>query len=281
MSEDLGTYHENTWCKGCGNFGLLNAFKQAVKKMEEKGIKKKDLLISSGIGCHAKIFDYVDLSGLYSIHGREITSIQGMKFANPDLKVIGFAGDGDIYGEGIEHLIFAAKRNEDVTLFVHNNEAYSLTTGQVSPTSKEGYKGPSTPKGSIERPLNPLALVLSAGASFVARGYAGNISHLTDLMVKAVEHEGFAIVDIIQPCVTFLNTYSKYNDLVEVIDEKAETMNEAIELTQEEDRVPLGIYYQEELPVYHEKLYGDTNPVKDKLSRDERLKRVNKLLEVD
>ena len=281
MSEDLGTYHENTWCKGCGNFGLLNAFKQAVKKMDEKGIKKKDLLISSGIGCHAKIFDYVDLSGLYSIHGREIASIQGMKFANPELKVIGFAGDGDIYGEGIEHLIYAAKRNEDVTLFVHNNSAYALTTGQVSPTSEEGYKGPSTPKGSVERPLNPLAVVLSAGATFVARGYSGNISHLTDLMVKAVEHEGFAIVDILQPCVTFNNTYNKYNDLVEVIEEPAETMNEAIELTQEEDRIPLGIYYQEEQPVYHEKLYGEINPVKDKLSRDERLKRVNELLEVD
>ena len=281
MSEDLGTYHENTWCKGCGNFGLLNAFKQAVKKMDEKGIKKKDLLISSGIGCHAKIFDYVDLSGLYSIHGREIASIQGMKFANPELKVIGFAGDGDIYGEGIEHLIYAAKRNEDVTLFVHNNSAYALTTGQVSPTSEEGYKGPSTPKGSVERPLNPLAVVLSAGATFVARGYSGNISHLTDLMVKAVEHEGFAIVDILQPCVTFNNTYNKYNDLVEVIEEPAETINEAIELTQEEDRIPLGIYYQEEQPVYHEKLYGEINPVKDKLSRDERLKRVNELLEVD
>lgn len=281
MSEDIDTYAENTWCKGCGNFGLLNAFKQAVEKMDEKGIKKKDLLISSGIGCHAKIFDYVDLSGLYSIHGREITSIQGMKFANPELKVIGFAGDGDIYGEGIEHLIFAAKRNEDVTLFVHNNSAYSLTTGQVSPTSEEGYKGPSTPEGSVERPLNPLALVLSAGATFVARGYAGNISHLADLMVKAVEHKGFAIVDILQPCVTFNNTYNKYNDLVEVIEEQAETMNEAIELTQEEDRIPLGIYYQEEQPVYHEKLYGDINPVKDKLSRDERLKRVNELLEVD
>lgn len=279
MAEDLGTYSENTWCSGCGNFGILNSFKSAVKKLEEKGIDREELLISAGIGCHAKIFDYVNLSGLYSIHGREVTSIQGAKMANPELKVIGFGGDGDAYGEGIAHVIFAAKRNEDVTLIVHNNGAYSLTTGQFSPTSEKGYKGPSTPEGSIERPLNPLALLLSAGATFVARGYAGNIKHLTDLIVKGVEHEGFAIIDVLQPCVTFNNTYDRYNEAVEVLEEPAETMEEAIKLTKNSEQIPIGIYYQTEEPIYHEQLYGDFNPVKDKLSREERLERVKKIIE--
>ena len=162
---DLSTDAEITWCSGCGNFGIINAFKKAVKKLEEQGIRRNRLMISSGIGCHGKIYDYLKLSGLYSIHGRSMATIQGMKFANPDLKVVAFAGDGDAYGEGIAHMIFAAKRNADITVVVHNNGAYALTTGQFSPTSKKGFKNPSRPEGNIEEPLNPLSLLLEAGAT--------------------------------------------------------------------------------------------------------------------
>ncbi|MFO7791795.1 MAG: thiamine pyrophosphate-dependent enzyme, partial [Candidatus Saliniplasma sp.] len=240
---------------------------------------RKNLLISAGIGCHAKIFDYLNLSGLYSIHGREIATIQGMKFANPELKVIGFGGDGDAYGEGLSHLIFAAKRNADITMIVHNNENYALTTGQMSPTSVEGFKGPSTPKGSIEEPINPLLVMLSSGASFVARGYPGKMKHLTELIVEAVEHEGFSLVDVLQPCVTFNDTYEKYNESVEIIDGPAETRFEAMELAVEEDRVPIGVFFKEEREVYNEKVYPDFNPVKDKISKKERLKRIEGLLD--
>ncbi|MEF8835173.1 MAG: thiamine pyrophosphate-dependent enzyme [Candidatus Thermoplasmatota archaeon] len=280
MAEDLGTYAENTWCPGCGNFGILNAMKKAVEKLEERDIGREKMLISAGIGCHAKIYDYLNLSGLYSIHGREIATIEGMKLANPELKVIGFGGDGDAYGEGLSHLIFAAKRNNDITMIVHNNSSYSLTTGQMSPTSEKGYKGPSTPEGSIEEPLNPLKLILSSGASFVSRGYAGDIQHLTNLIVEAVEHEGFSLVDVLQPCVVFHDDqYGKYNEAVEVLEETAETRYEAMELTDKTEKLPIGVFFKEDQPVYHEELYPDKNVVKDKIDQDEREKRVKKILE--
>jgi len=280
MAEDLGTGAENTWCPGCGNFGMLNSMKKVVEKLEDKDIGREKILISAGIGCHAKIFDYLNLSGLYSIHGREIATIQGMKLANPDLKVIGFGGDGDAYGEGLSHLIFAAKRNADITMIVHNNSSYSLTTGQMSPTSERGYKGPSTPEGSIEPPLNPLMVLLSAGASFVGRGYAGKLDHLSNLIVEAVEHEGFSLVDVLQPCVVFHDDqYEKYNEAVDIIEESAETRYEAMELAEETERLPIGVFYKEEQPVYHQELYTDLNVVEDKMDKDVRIDKVKKLID--
>src|SRR5512136_1742524 len=197
MSQELTTPVENTWCPGCGNFGILNAFRKAVKLLEQKGINQSHLALSAGIGCHGKIFDYVPLSGFYSLHGRSMATIQGIKLGNPDLKTLTFAGDGDAFGEGISHMIFAAKRNADITVIVHNNGTYALTTGQFSPTSRKGFKGPSSPDGNVEEPLNPLSLMLEAGASFVARGYAARIDHLADLIVEAVLHEGFSYIDVL------------------------------------------------------------------------------------
>ena len=182
--DDLTTYAENTWCPGCGNFGIFNAFKKAVRKLEEKGIERDSIIISAGIGCHAKIFDYLKLSGFYSIHGRAMATVQGIKLANPDLRVVAFAGDGDALGEGISHMIFAAKRNADITVIVHDNGVYGLTTGQYTPTSEKGFKSPSTPRGNVEEPLNPLTLMLEAGATFVARGYSGKVDHLADIITS-------------------------------------------------------------------------------------------------
>ncbi len=279
MSEDLGTEAENTWCPGCGNFGILNSVKKAVKKLEDRGLGKEKLLISAGIGCHAKIYDYLDLSGLYSIHGREIATIQGMKFANPELEVIGFGGDGDAYGEGLSHLIYAAKRNSDITMIIHNNGNYALTTGQKSPTSEEGFKGPSTPKGSPDEPINPLTIMLSSGGSFVSRGYPGNMSHLTDLIVEAVEHKGFSLVDVLQPCVTFNDTYEKYNEAVYELEEPAENREDARKLALKEEELPIGVLYKKERPVFHEKVYPERNPVKDRIDKEERVKRMKDLIE--
>jgi len=279
MNEDLSTDSKITWCPGCGNFGILNALKKAVKKLDDTGIQRKYIMISSGIGCHGKIFDYVGLSGLYAIHGRSMAIVQGMKLGNPDLKVIAFAGDGDAYGEGIAHMIFAAKRNVDITVIVHNNGTYALTTGQFSPTSKKGFKGPSMPTGNVEEPLNPLALLLESGASFVSRGYAGKTKHLSGIMVDAVAHHGFSLIDVLQPSVVFNDTYKLYNKITEVIPKPAKNFEGALKLVKEmKDRIPIGIFYKVEKPVYHKELYGDWNPVMKKLSRRERLKQVKQYL---
>lgn len=276
--DDLETYAENTWCPGCGNFGILSAFKKAVRKLEEKGIKREKIIISAGIGCHGKTFDYLKLSGLYSIHGRSMATVQGMKIANPDLKVVAFAGDGDAFGEGIAHMIFAAKRNADITVILHDNGVYGLTTGQYTPTSQKGFKGPSTPKGSIEEPLNPLALMLESKAIFVARGYPVKLDHLADIMVQAVEHEGFSFVDVLQPCVSFNNTYKKYNAMVEILDHIPANYEEAMAIAKREDKLPIGIIYKKEKPPYHKELYGDSNPVTKRMSREERIKKIESLL---
>jgi Pyruvate:ferredoxin oxidoreductase and related 2-oxoacid:ferredoxin oxidoreductases, beta subunit len=136
--EDLKTYAENTWCPGCGNFGILNAIRNAIPILEEKGIKRENIVITAGIGCHAKIFDYLNLSGFYGLHGRNCSNSEGIKIANPDLKVINFSGDGNGLGEGLAHTIFAAKRNQDMTFILHNNSVYALTTGQFSPLTEKG-----------------------------------------------------------------------------------------------------------------------------------------------
>jgi 2-oxoglutarate ferredoxin oxidoreductase subunit beta len=149
----LDTYAKNTWCPGCGNFSILNAIKSTLKSLIKEGILLKDVVLVSGIGCHAKIVDYLNVNSFYAIHGRVIPVATGIKLANPSLKVIGFTGDGDAYGEGIAHLIFAAKRNIDISLIVHNNSVYGLTTGQYSLTSPLDFKAKSTPKGSKEPPF--------------------------------------------------------------------------------------------------------------------------------
>jgi 2-oxoglutarate ferredoxin oxidoreductase subunit beta len=276
--DDLTTYAENTWCPGCGNFGLFGAFKKAVKALEEKGLSKDKIMISAGIGCHGKIFDYLKLSGLYSIHGRSMSTVQGMKIANPDLKVVAFAGDGDALGEGIAHMIFAAKRNADITVIMHDNGVYGLTTGQFTPTSDKGFKGPSTPKGSVEEPFNPLSLMLEAGATFVARGYPVKLDHLADLMVQAIQHEGFSFVDVLQPCVSFNDTYQRYNKSVEILDRMPGNYDDAVSVAKRTDKLPLGIIYMKEKPAYHKALMGDRNPVKERLSREERIKKAESLL---
>jgi 2-oxoglutarate ferredoxin oxidoreductase subunit beta len=279
VEKNLTTTAEITWCPGCGNFGILNALKKTVKELEKQGVKQNQIIITTGIGCHGKIFDYIPLSGMYSIHGRSIATAQGIKLGNPSLTVVAFAGDGDAYGEGIAHLIFAAKRNADITVVVHNNGAYALTTGQFSPTSKKGFKGPSSPQGSVEQPLNPLGLILEAGASFVARGYAGNINHLSSLLTEAMLHKGFSIVDVLQPSVVFNNTYSLYNEITEVIPKPARSYDDALILAKKMDKkLPLGVFYKVHKSVFHEELMGDWNPVTKRKQKNQRLKIIKKMI---
>jgi 2-oxoglutarate ferredoxin oxidoreductase subunit beta len=267
----LKTPAENTWCPGCGNFGILSAVRKAVAKLEDEGVPASRLAISAGIGCHAKIFDYLALSGLYSIHGREMATVQGMKLADPDLSVIAFAGDGDAYGEGLAHLLFAAKRNADITVIVHDNGVYGLTTGQFTPTSRAGFKGPSTPAGSVEEPFNPLVLMLDAGATFVARGYPGKLDLLADIIARAVRHPGCSYIDVLQPCATYNNTYDRYNEHTEVMDDTPADLDTALARARQQDPLLLGVFRQVEKPTFHEKLMPGRNPVRDRPDRAARI----------
>lgn len=278
MSDELTIYEENTWCPGCGNFGIFNAFKMAVKRLEEEGISRNKVVITAGIGCHAKIFDYLNLSGLYSIHGRGISTAQGMKLANHELISVAFAGDGDVLGEGISHAIFAAKRNANITVIIHDNGVYGLTTGQFSPTSHEGFIEPSTLKGSIEEPLNPLKLMLTSGATFVARGYSARIKELTDIFYEGMIHKGFSFIDVLQPCVSFNDTYKLYNSIVEPINKSASSIEEALHMAGETEKLPVGIIYRTDKPVYDELLQGSKIPETQKSSREERIKNIQNLL---
>jgi 2-oxoglutarate ferredoxin oxidoreductase subunit beta len=213
--------------------------------------------------------DYINVNTFYSIHGRVPPPMTGIKLANPELTVIGHAGDGDAYGEGIEHLIFSAKRNLNMTFIVHNNRVYGLTTGQFTPTSPSGFKGRSTPKGSPEDPLNPIEIMLSAGATFVARGYTRNMEHLQSLIKTAVNHKGFSFIDVLQPCFTFFNTYDYYNERVYEISQKdhdASDRKAAFVKAGEwaygvGDQIPIGIFYQVKKPTYEEKLLEGRIPV--------------------
>ena len=156
--KELNLNTKNTWCPGCGNFPILTAFKNAISSLIKEGTKEEEIVLVSGIGCSSKIIDYINLNSFSSLHGRPLVSAEGIKMSNPKLKVIVFAGDGGTYNEGISHLIHAAKRNIDVTLLVHNNRTFALTTSQFTATSPKGFKGKSTPEGSVESPFNPLEL---------------------------------------------------------------------------------------------------------------------------
>lgn len=257
---DLTTYAENTWCKGCGNFGILSAIDEAVKSLVDGGLLLENVVLASGIGCHAKIVDYINTNTFYSIHGRVPPTLTGIKLANRNLTVIGFAGDGDAYGEGLSHLIMSAKRNIDVTMIIHDNRVYGLTTGQFTPTSPVGFPGRSTPRGSIEEPFNPLELMLASGATFVARGYSTKSDHLVDLMKRAIGHKGFAFIDVLQPCFTFFNTYKYYNEHVYELEGHDPSNLEAARAKAREwqmgeaEKIPIGLFYQVEKPTFDDKI---------------------------
>lgn len=268
MDLDLDTPVENTWCPGCGNFTLLNGVKMAFSELVESGdVDLEDIVISSGIGCHGKIFDYIKVNGFYSIHGRVPSTISGAKIANPDLKVVGFAGDGDAYDEGVSHLIHAARRNIDITMVIHNNSVFALTTGQFTPTSPKGYKGKSTPEGSVEKPLNPLHLMLANDASFVARGFSGEINHFKDLLKDAIRHPGFAIIDTLQPCITYYNTWEQYRDRVYDLNEEGHDTSDfqaAWDKAEEnEERIPIGVFYREERDTFENLILDGKIPAEE------------------
>ncbi len=276
--KDLGTYAKNTWCPGCGNFAILNSIKSVLKVLAEENTPLENVVLVSGIGCHAKIVDYINVNSFYSIHGRTVPVAEGIKLANSNLKVIGFAGDGDTYGEGLEHLLFAAKRNINITMIIHNNRVYGLTTGQYTPTSPLGFKGRSTPKGTLELPINPLEIMLASGATFIARGYSHGLELLKNLFKEAILHKGFALIDVLQVCVTFCNMYEYYNKKVyELKDHNVQDYSEALKKIREWDYnsdapIGLGVFYKKEIPTFENRF---SHPEMEKGNVDSK---VNKIL---
>ncbi len=267
--EKLKTYAENTWCPGCGNFAILNAIKMALGELNAEGIPLENIVLVSGIGCHGKIVDYLNVNSFYSLHGRAVQAAEGIKLSNPNLKVIVFAGDGDAYGEGIEHLIFSAKRNIDITMIIHNNRVYGLTTGQYTPTSPLGFKGRSTPKGTDELPLNPLELMLVSGASFLARSTSRHLELLKDVFKKAILHKGFSLVDVLQVCFTYYNMYDYYGKRAyELKGHDPKDFTQALTKIREWDYnsdhpIALGLFYQKEAPTFETKFLENKEKIID------------------
>jgi 2-oxoglutarate ferredoxin oxidoreductase subunit beta len=250
------------WCPGCGNFGILRAVNQALVELD---IEPQRVLMVSGIGQAGKLPHYTRCNVLNVLHGRALPAATGAKIANPELVVIAVGGDGDGYGEGGNHFIYAMRRNNDITCLVHNNQVYGLTKGQASPTSDQGFVTRTTPEGA-GRPINPLALAVAAGASFVGRGFAGDVEHLAGLIKDGITHQGFALIDILQPCVSFnhKNTYDWYRERVYKLDQDADydpgNRLAAFEKAQKWDgQIPIGIIYRIEIPTFEAQLPGLRN----------------------
>jgi 2-oxoglutarate ferredoxin oxidoreductase subunit beta len=260
MSRQIITDAQNTWCPGCGNFSIQFTLKAVLEGIENEGFPLDNVVLVTGIGCHAKMADYLGINSFYSIHGRTLPAAIGIKLANPDLKVICCAGDGDAYAEGLDHLIFAAKRNADITMIVHNNRVYGLTTGQYTPTSPLGFRGKSTPAGTRELPLNPLELVLASGGTFVARGYTRKMEQLKSLVRAGLDHRGFAFIDTLQICATYFNMAGYYDGKVYELSghdttDLAQAMVKAREWDYNADApIGLGLFYRKEEPTFADRL---------------------------
>lgn len=244
------------WCPGCGNFGILKVFKDAVVEL---GISPHQFTIVSGIGQAAKFPHYLKCNTFNGLHGRSLPVATGLKIANHEMRVVAVAGDGDCYGEGGNHLLHAIRRNIGIKLFVHDNQIYGLTKGQASPTSMEGIKTKNQPLGVFSEQFNPMAFAIALDCSFVARGFAGDAEHLKGLIKEAMNHKGFSLVDILQPCVIFnkLNTYKWYQQRVYHLEaqynpeDRVEAFRRALEWG---DRIPLGVLFRNSRPVYEERI---------------------------
>ncbi len=244
------------WCPGCGNFAILKALKEALVELD---LEPHQFVVVSGIGQASKLPHYLKCNTFNGLHGRTLPVATGIRLANHQIPVIVTTGDGDCYGEGGNHLIHAIRRNINVKLFVHDNQIYGLTKGQASPTSQEGMVTKSQPFGVLSEQLNPLALAVALDCSLVARGFAGEVEHLKGLMVDALRHQGFALVDILQPCVSFnrLNTYQWYRERVYRLEEgydpydRTRAFERALEWG---ERIPIGVIYRNRRPTLEERI---------------------------
>jgi 2-oxoglutarate/2-oxoacid ferredoxin oxidoreductase subunit beta len=245
--EDYGNF-EPAWCPGCGNFSILKALKGALVNL---GLKPHEVLLVSGIGQAAKTPHYLKAHVFNGLHGRSLPVATGAKLSNPNLTVIAESGDGCSYGEGGNHFLAAIRRNINLTLLVHDNQIYGLTKGQASPTTAEGQSTKAQPTGVSSAPFNPIAVAVAMQAGFVARGFSGNLDHLTALIQKAVIFRGFSLVDILQPCVSFnkVNTFNWYKKRCYELPEEYDPYDweGAIKTALfAGERIPIGVIYKNE-----------------------------------
>jgi 2-oxoglutarate ferredoxin oxidoreductase subunit beta len=277
---DYKTDVHNDWCPGCGDFGILNAIQMALADMQ---IPPHRTTIFSGIGCSGKTPHYIKTYGIHTLHGRVLPFAQGAKLANPELEVIAVGGDGDGLGIGAGHFVSAGRRNVDMVYIIFNNAVYGLTKGQASPTLKLGMKTKSLPQPNVNNSVNPIALALVSGFTFIARGYSYDIRHLKDIIKRAVEHKGLAFIDVLQPCPTYNDINTKewfqgldnvdpetkrvmpriykledtgYNGVINDPSELNEKMAKVVEKSNEwGNKIPIGVFYQNEhVPTYQERL---------------------------
>lgn len=262
---------DNAWCPGCGNFPILEILKEALIELN---IKPEELVLVSGIGQAAKTPQYLLCNYFNGLHGRALPAAWAIKVTNPSLTVIAESGDGCSYGEGGNHFIHTVRRNPNITQIVHNNFVYGLTKGQASPTSRCGFTTPVQVDGVILDPLNPLTLAIGLDASFVARTFAGDKEHMKEMIKQAINHNGYALLDILQPCVSFnkVNTYKWFKDRVYYLEKSHDPTNraEALQRASETNKFPLGIFYIHKKPTFeeHQFLYKDNKIPLYKRERD-------------
>jgi 2-oxoglutarate ferredoxin oxidoreductase subunit beta len=248
-----------TWCRGCGNHAILSAIKMALA---ERDIAPHQVFFVTGVGCGSKLPHYMRSTGFHTLHGRTLAVATGARLANHGLPVITVHGDGDSWNEGMNHFVQTVRRNINLVDVVQDNRIYGLTKGQYSPTSEQGKRTPTSPRGSIERPVNPPALALALGATFVSRGYSGELRHLVWLIGEALQHPGYALVDVLQPCVTWNRSYAYafYKDRVYKLDEEEgydpSDYGAAWQKAHEwGERIPIGIFYRDaSVPSYEEQV---------------------------
>jgi 2-oxoglutarate ferredoxin oxidoreductase subunit beta len=244
-----------TWCPGCGDFGVVAAIEMAVKRLK---IPSHNVVLVSGIGCSSNLPHFLSSYGFHSVHGRSLPVAEGIRWSNHSLTVIATGGDGDGFGIGVGHFIHTMRRNVDMTYVTMDNQIYGLTTGQASPTSMMGQKTKSTPGGVIENPLDPMALALAAGATYIARGFSGDVKQMADLIAGGIQHKGFAFVDALSPCVTYnkINTFDWFRQRVYKLESAGHDPTDKVAAWQRAlewgDKIPTGLFYKVERPTYED-----------------------------
>ena len=244
-----------TWCPGCGDFGVVAGVEMALKRL---AIPSHEVVVVSGIGCSSNLPHFLSSYGFHGIHGRAVPVAEGIRWGNHGLTVIGTGGDGDGFGIGVGHFVHAMRRNVDLTYVTMDNQIYGLTTGQASPTSELGHRTKSTPDGVIEAPIDPVALALASGATYIARGFSGDVKHLADLIANGIRHRGFAFVDVLSPCVTYnkINTFDFFRQRVYKLESSGHDPADKVAAWQRSlewgEKIPIGLFYRVEQPTYED-----------------------------
>jgi 2-oxoglutarate/2-oxoacid ferredoxin oxidoreductase subunit beta len=244
-----------TWCPGCGDFGVVAAVEMAVKRLK---IPTHEVVVVSGIGCSSNLPHFLNSYGFHGIHGRALPIAEGIHWANHALTVIATGGDGDGFGIGAGHFVHTMRRNVDLTYVTMDNQIYGLTTGQASPTSMMGAKTKSTPTGVIENPIDPISLALASGATYVARGFSGDVKHMADLIQNGIAHRGFAFIDALSPCVTYnkINTFDWFRQRVYKLESAGHDPTNLVQAWERSlewgEKIPIGLFYRAERPTYEE-----------------------------